>query len=120
MTNSAPTSAAAAPLGDLLHLERRAFGAATPEALGFTIVNESSVLAPYRQAALFTVGATGGLSLSHASGLVTVSADTPYAVWLTQLANAITQQPAVQLLEIDKAPPHLTDGWQEWLPAHLL
>jgi hypothetical protein len=118
--NGAPWRAAVQPLDDLLHLEKRAFGAVTPAELGFTIVNETSVLAQYRQAAFFHVTATGGLSFTHASGLVNVSNDTPYSVWLTQLANAVAPQPAVQALGMGALPAHLADGWQEWLPEHLL
>jgi hypothetical protein len=117
-TSASPAGMAA--LGDLLHLERRAFGAATPAAMGFTVVNETRVLAPYRQAGLFTIGATGRLTLSHASGLVNVTDDSPYSVWFTQLANTIATQPAVQQLAIGTAPAGLADGWQEWLPEHLL
>lgn len=120
MTGGAITRASVPALGDLLHLEKRAFSALTAQALGFTIVNETSVLSPYRQAAFFTVNAMGKLALSNASGLVSVSEDTPYAVWITQLANTIAGEPALQTLDIDAAPPHLADGWQEWLPAHLL
>ncbi|WP_053076650.1 efflux RND transporter periplasmic adaptor subunit [Caenimonas sp. SL110] len=120
MTGGAIMRASVPALGDLLHLEKRAFGALTPQALGFTIVNETSVLAPYRQAAFFTVSALGKLALANASGLVSVSDDTPYAVWITQLANAIADKPAVQLMEIAAAPAELVDGWQEWLPEHLL
>jgi hypothetical protein len=120
MMNDARAHAGVPALGELLHLERRAFGAATSAALGFTIVNETSVLAPYRQAAFFSVTPAGGLSLTHASGLVNVAEDTPYAVWLTQLAKTIPQQPAMQVHELGSAPAHLVDGWQEWLPERLL
>ncbi|HVZ43517.1 MAG TPA: HlyD family efflux transporter periplasmic adaptor subunit [Ramlibacter sp.] len=107
-------------LDNLLHLESRAFAATTPESLGFTIVNETSVLAPFRQAALFLVTPLGSLALSHASGLVNVAEDTPYAVWLGRLAAALPVEPGMQQLQIANAPEELVEGWQEWLPAHLL
>jgi hypothetical protein len=116
-----PWPAAIPVLDSILELERRAFGAATPSALGFIIVNETSMLAPYRQAALFTFrGSTNAMSLTHASGQVSVSGDTPYAVWLTQLAGNIAQQPAVQAIDIETAPAHLSEGWREWLPERLI
>jgi hypothetical protein len=108
-------------LDSMLQLERRAFAAATSAALGFTIVNETSMLAPYRQAALFTCrGAASTMSLTHASGQVSVSGDTPYAVWLTQLAGNIAHEPAVQTLDIETIPVHLADGWREWLAERLI
>ncbi len=120
MTNRELQVAASPALGDLLHLERRAYAATTAAELGFTIVNETNMLAPYRQAALFSVAASGGLSLSHASGLVSVAEDTPFAVWLTQLANTIEPQQGVRQLDMGEAPSHLASGWQEWLPEYLL
>jgi hypothetical protein len=120
MMQDAARTAALPALGDVLHLERRAYGAASREALGFTIVNETSVLAPYRQAALFEVTIAQRLSLSHASGLVSVSEDSPYAVWLTQLAADIPTNEPVQRLEIEAVPAPLAEGWHEWLPRYLL
>lgn len=120
MTASTRSHTSVPVLDDLLQLESRAFAATTPAALGFTIVNETSALSPYRQAAFLTVGASGKLSLAHASGLVNVADDSPYSVWLTQLANTVAQQPGAQLLEINTTPANLVDGWQEWLPEYLL
>ncbi|MBC7601592.1 MAG: HlyD family efflux transporter periplasmic adaptor subunit [Ramlibacter sp.] len=120
MTSSAGHNVTAPALGDLLHLEKRAFSALTAQALGFTIVNETSVLGRYRQATFFAAGTTGALSLVAASGLVSVSNDTPYAVWITQFAKTIADQPASQQLEIGSAASDHVEGWQEWLPEHLL
>ncbi|MRD47111.1 HlyD family efflux transporter periplasmic adaptor subunit [Caenimonas koreensis DSM 17982] len=120
MTSSAGHGATAPALGDLLHLEQRAFSALNTQALGFTIVNETSLLGHFRQAAFFVTGATGALTLCGASGLVSVVGDTPYSVWVTQLAKTLAPQPPVQLLDIGSAPESLVDGWQEWLPEHLL
>jgi len=118
--NNTDSHAGVPVLGDLLHLERRAFAAANVLELGFTIVNETGVLAPYRQAAFFTESASGRLVLSHASGLVSIVEDTPYSVWLSQLAGTLAPQPPVQTLSIDTASADLVQGWQEWLPEHLL
>lgn len=118
--NNPREPAVAAALDNLLHVEERAFTAANAEELGFTIVNETSAVAPFRQAALFRVQATGGLKLTQASGLVTITEDTPYAVWLTRLAASLPQEPHLQTLDLAAAADQFTDGWQEWLPEFLL
>jgi hypothetical protein len=119
--NVAYLQSAAPLLETLVQLERRALACATPAAIGFTIVNETSALARYRQAVLFECRESStSLSLTHASGLVSVSADTPFAVWLSQLAAEIAPQPAVQALGVESVPAHLADGWLEWFPDHVL
>jgi hypothetical protein len=119
--NVAYLQSAAPLLETMVQLERRAFACATPTALGFTIVNETSALAPYRQAAFFECReSSASLSLTHASGLVSVSADTPFAVWLSQMAEQVASQPAVRALSVESIPAHLVDGWLEWFPDHVL
>jgi hypothetical protein len=107
-------------LSALLHLEQSAMMAATPAALGFTIVNEALTLVPYRQAAFFTCRPTGKLKLTTASGLVSVAEDSPYAVWLTRFAQTLEALRTCKRLDFSGAPPEFLDGWEEWLPEHLL
>lgn len=94
--------------------------AATPAALGFTIVNEALTMAPYRQAAFFTRSPNGKLKLTHASGLVSVAEDSPYAVWLTRFAQTLPALRTGSRLDFAQAPAEFADGWEEWLPDHLL
>ncbi|AEG93379.1 efflux RND transporter periplasmic adaptor subunit [Ramlibacter tataouinensis] len=113
--------AAPAVLAALLHLEQRALEAATPQALGFTMVNETLRLVAFRQAALFTSGAGGRLKLTTASGLASVAEDSPFAVWLASFVPAV--RPAgggCVRLDFPDAPAGLVEGWEEWLPEHLL
>jgi hypothetical protein len=104
----------------LLHLEQRALAAATPDTLGFTIVNETLALVAYRQAAFFVMSASGKPELTTASGLVSVAEDSPYAVWLGRFAQTFPLEPGCHRLDFASASPDFADGWQEWLPAHLL
>lgn len=114
-----------------LYLTQRAFEAPTMAALGFTAVNETLALAHYRQAAFFTRPANalhGKLKLTTASGLVSVAEDSPYAIWLSRFAQHLAQEvastpgklPAARRFDLENAPSDYLEGWQEWLPEHLL
>ena len=107
----------------LLHIEQRALATTTPGALGFTITNETLALVAYRQAAFFVTMATAKHRLTTASGLVNVAEDSPYAVWLSRFAQRFPLQPGCHRLDFADAAADFSDfadGWQEWLPEHLL
>lgn len=109
----------AVDLGVLLQIEGRAMEAQSVAGLRFTIVNETHALAPYRQAALFELDGDR-LRLSAASGLVSVAADSPFAVWLSQFAQRFPRDGSIHQLELADAAPADAEGWAEWLPEHLL
>ena len=103
-----------------IHLTSRAVAAERPADLQFTIVNESIALWPYRQAAFFNVHSNGVPYLSCASGLVSVAESSPYSVWLNRLASQFNAGQEAQTLSFEDATGTHKDGWQEWLPDHLL
>lgn len=103
-----------------IHLTARAVAAQRPAELQFTIVNETIALWPYRQAAFFNVRANGAPYLSCASGLVSVAESSPYTVWLNRFAGQFTAGQEAQTLRLEDATASNQDGWQEWLPDHLL
>ncbi len=114
-------------LAALLHLQQRALGASTRADLGFILVNETLSLVPFRQAAFFTLSPGGKLTLTTASGLVSVADDSPFAVWLGRFASSLLSQSsaaspanACQRTDISQAKPEFMEGWQEWLPEHLV
>ena len=109
----------ASDLGILLQIEARALDAPTLEALRFTIVNETHALTPYRQAALFELDGDR-FRLVAASGLVSVSNDSPFAVWLTQFAQRFPRDGATHRLDFENAAEQDAEHWEEWLPDHLL
>ncbi len=104
----------------LMHLEDRALAATGPEALGFSITNEVLSLSEYRQAAFFSCTSTGKLRIASASGLVSVAEDSPYAVWLTRLAQTFPSQSRPERIDFSAITPEFLTGWQEWLPEHLV
>lgn len=112
--------ASSGALAALLHLEQRAFSAATSVELGFTVVNETLNLVPFRQAAFFTFTSVGKPRLATASGLVSVSEDSPFAVWLGRFVSSFESSPFPTRISFEDVPAEFKDGWQEWLPEHAL
>lgn len=105
-------------LGVLLQIEARALEAQTLPALRFTIVNETHALTPYRQAAMFELEGDR-LVLVAASGLVSVTNESPFAVWLSRFAQRFPRDGAIHRLDFADASPQDAAGWGEWLPEHL-
>ena len=107
-------------LAALLHLEQHALAAPTLAALGFIVANETQALVAYRQAAVFGLAANGRYRMTTASGLVSVTEDSPFAVWLNRFAQSFPAGPGCHRLNFSDAPSEFSEGWQEWLPDHLL
>jgi hypothetical protein len=110
---------------DAVHnLSLRSVKSVSPADLSFIIVNETITLAPYRQAAFFTVTPVGRFELAAASGLVSVAEDSPYAIWLSGFINYIPKnylkEAGCHKLDFAEAPEKFKDGWEEWLPEHLV
>lgn len=115
----------------LWQLAARARAAATEATLGFTIVNETLSLIPYRQAALWRGAASG--KVVAVSGLPHSDANAPYVQWLDSLYRALgrgalagpdvppDERPRVfSAADLRAAAPHVADEWEAWWPAHAL
>lgn len=94
--------------------------------LAFVVCNDTHALAPYRQAALVGFFGRRRTRLVGHSGLADVEADSPYALWLADVADhlreRLVQLPAqarVLALSRGMLPPALAAGWTEWLPEHV-
>ena len=104
-----------------IHLSKRAMEASKVADLQFIMVNETLQLAHYRQAAFFNISSVDNqYKLAAASGLVNVSEDSPYAVWLNQFAKTFPQTGGSVIQHFNDAPAKHKDGWAEWLPDALL
>lgn len=103
------------PLEYLLELVRRARAAESAVALRFIAVNDTHLLAPFQQSALWIEG-EGVVTLS---GLVEVDANAPYAQWIGRVAAHLRASPAAVLTSSD-LPPALAADWQHWLPPRAL
>ncbi len=104
----------------LEELSRRVRLAESDRELGFTWVNETMALSPYRQAALWL--ADGGVWAL--SGVVQVDAHVPYVQWLDAVGRFMqAHRPAgAQILAFTShdLPPDLAADWAHWWPAHAL
>jgi hypothetical protein len=106
------------PLLKLIELAQRARAAASANELAFLAVNDTRVLLPYRQAALW-LGAKGVHTLS---GVVAVEANAPYTQWLDQLCRTLAGQYTGQgavTVDATQLPDQVKAAWDEWLPAAL-
>ncbi|HQD16183.1 MAG TPA: HlyD family efflux transporter periplasmic adaptor subunit [Ottowia sp.] len=99
----------------LLTLLHRARETTDTAALQFIVTNDTHLLAPYRQAALWR--ADGGVATL--SGVAQVERNVPYVQWLQPLCKALADQPAGPV-DAASLPARLTADWDEWWPAHAL
>lgn len=113
-TPAARPAAAPSPLEVLLALIRRARAAESVVALRFIAVNDSHLLSPYHQSALWIHGKVEALS-----GLTEVEANAPYAQWLTEVFRHLGGQKARVLSSAD-IPAEFSGEWARWLPAHAM
>ena len=111
---SAPSSAPT-QIDFLLELVRRARSTGDPGTLRFVAVNDTHLLAPYQQAALW-FKAQGVQALS---GLTEVERNAPYVQWLNAACAALAGSKAGVLQETD-LPAALRAEREEWLPRHVL
>ncbi len=102
----------------LTDLGRRARLAQSDRELGFLLVNETLLLTPYRQAALWL--SDGGVWTL--SGVVQVDANVPYAQWLDAVCNYLQglEGPSIRSLTASDLPPELAQEWAQWWPEHAL
>lgn len=77
----------------------------------FIAVNDSHLLAPYRQAVLWLKA--GGVTAL--SGVASVERNAPYVLWL-EAACAVFAGKASRAVGSDALPPRLAEEWPEWLP----
>ncbi len=99
-----------------LDLARRARHAADAAELGFIVVNDTLLLSPYRQAALwFEIGGVRALS-----GVVRPEANAPYVHWLEKVSATLTSRDVATQITADDLPGAEAEAWDEWLPAYAL
>lgn len=103
------------PLEILVELVRRARTAENLVALRFIVVNDSHLLAPFQQSALWLEER----GIEALSGLVEVEANAPYVRWLSRVCAGLRQSPARMMAKKD-LPADVAEEWEQWLPPHAL
>jgi hypothetical protein len=109
-----------------LALAEKARQANTQEALAFLCCNETQAILPYRQAALVAFDPLGRSRFCGHSGLASVECDSPYGLWLAEVALNLKDQlfalpiemPALVLYP-EALPEALAESWGQWMPAHV-
>lgn len=112
-----PAAAAPNPLEILLGLIRRARAAESGAALRFIAVNDSHLLSPYDQSALWLHGKVEALS-----GLTEVEANAPFVQWLGGVCRhlAAAEENRVRTVASTDLPADLAGEWDQWLPASVM
>ncbi|MEY4710582.1 MAG: hypothetical protein RIS88_32 [Pseudomonadota bacterium] len=124
ITARSPVAPAAAPadlsepllsLLDLMDLAARARSATSVAPLRFLLVNDTHLLTPYRQAALWL--AQGGVCAL--SGVVQAEVNAPYTQWLARvMTHCQAHMPGSGAIEVRALPAELSAQWSDWLPAN--
>ncbi|MBF0602465.1 MAG: HlyD family efflux transporter periplasmic adaptor subunit [Nitrospirae bacterium] len=109
-------------LSALLQLGKRAFAAEDETSFSFLVVNETHLMAPYRQAVLWQRFADGTGRVIAVSGSPEAGPRAPYIVWLTRVLDRESIQQQRSPLCVCAADIQGDDGaaWEQWLPAHAL
>ncbi len=107
-------------------LEYKVRSAATTAELAFVLCNDTRQVVDFRIAALVSFNGRLRTRLAGHSGLADVEADSPYALWLAEVADHLKPQlqdspPQARLLAVEAGslPKHLGSQWDEWMPAHI-
>ena len=94
--------------------------------LGFVFCNQTRSLVDYRQAALVSLLPGRRVRLEAHSGLSDVDVNTPYALWMAEVARrvlprceALPAEARVLALSPDMLDDDLVRDWAEWLPGHV-
>lgn len=109
---SAPDS-----LSVLLGLVQRTRRAVTTDEIAFIMVNETIMLAPYRQALLWREGH----GITAVSGLAVIDGSAPFILWIERICGKIAEDLAgPRKLTSADFSDQLAEDWSEWLPAQCL
>lgn len=99
-------------LSVLIHLEARARAAASAAELGFVMVNETTGLVGFRQAALWIAGR----GIQALSGVPQVEANAPFVLWLDRLCRGLAARGTAGPVDHSLLDPADSAEWHDWLP----
>ncbi|MGZ5049622.1 MAG: efflux RND transporter periplasmic adaptor subunit [Methylobacter sp.] len=104
-------------LATLLQLEKSFRNADTPEALAYTLVNDTRNLVEYRQSALWRMDSE---QIAAVSGLAVIDENAPYIFWLKQLFKQLAENTSasVRPLTSQNVSGDCAAQWPQWLPAY--
>lgn len=107
----------------LLQLGEMARKAESPDALGYTMVNDTHSLLPYRQAALWLSGNGNRAGLQALSGQSLVESNSPFVIWLNGFAKQYVKREradSAHAVDLASLEDETREEWLHWLPPHML
>lgn len=110
-------------LGLLLQLAQKVRQADSRATFGFTAVNETHTLVPYRQAVLWYEKPKGKPQIVALSGLARPDGKAPFVLWLTCLLRHLSKTGPEEDPSTYRAvdlPEKERSSWAEWLPEYVL
>jgi hypothetical protein len=108
-------------LSAMLQLGRRAFVAEDEKAFGFLVVNETHLMTPYRQAALWSDKTSGKADVIAVSGSPDPEKRAPYVTWLNQILTKLSiDNPSSTPIRCnpEQFEGELGETWSQWLPSY--
>ncbi len=107
-------------LSALLQLGKRAFAAEDEPSFGFLVVNETHLMAPYRQAVLWRYRQDKKGEVVTVSGSPEANVRAPYIAWLNRILNHedLNQHKTPMCITAENVPPQEAEEWEQWLPTH--
>ncbi|MSQ72347.1 MAG: HlyD family efflux transporter periplasmic adaptor subunit [Betaproteobacteria bacterium] len=124
MTEIADDAPATNLAGDLLDFQRKLQSGKSLREMVFVAVNDGLSVLHYDQAILWQYGARSRISIEAASGLVELSADSPYAHWLeAALAHFVSAQSSkagAMTTSLGDLPSALSTRGADWVQDQLL
>ncbi|MBF0383422.1 MAG: HlyD family efflux transporter periplasmic adaptor subunit [Magnetococcales bacterium] len=108
-------------LSAMLQLGKRAFAAEDEKAFNFLVVNETHLMTPYRQAALWSDHLSGSNSIAAVSGSPDPEKRAPYITWLNKILIKQAKEntsPNPSRFNKDQLEEQLGETWDQWLPAY--
>lgn len=110
--NSARLSA----LSGLIELQKRVWAVESLDELAFISVNETHMLAPYRQAVLWM----RGRGVVAASGVAVIEKDAPFIQWIGRIFTgwSAKEEKGPRLVSSRDLPREDAEEWRHWLPEN--
>ncbi len=108
-------------LSAMLQLGKRAFAVKDEQAFGFLAVNETHLMTPYRQAALWSDPAKDKKGVIAVSGSPDPEKRAPYVTWLNRTLAKIASDntsPTPVRFHPDHFTGELGESWKQWLPTY--
>jgi len=105
-----------AALSALVQVQKKIRACESPAELSFAIVNDTRILAEYRQAALWSDDA----GVITVPGLPDIDRNSPYIHWIGRFFKKIGDFSGIRMVTSADLPEPISTAWVDWLPQFAL